>query len=73
MRKKLKKHTYHIWKTAYEGYQKTSWIFYIAALGAIVGNTLSIPIEGGAAASITGFLFFYVAGNVHKKFEVRAR
>ena len=69
MLKNLKKHTYHVWNTAYEGYQKTSWIFYTVALGALVGNMLSIPLEGGAATFLFGFMFFYWAGNVHAKLQ----
>ena len=67
MLKNLKNHTYHVWNTAYEGYQKTSWVFYIIALGAVAGNTLGIPLEGGAATFLFGFMFFYWTGMLHTK------
>ena len=73
MKKKLKlfkNHVYQIWNTAYEGYQKTSWIFYIIALGAIAGNTLGIILEGGVATFLFGFLFFYWAGTIHTKLSL---
>ena len=50
-----------------EGYQKTSWVFYIIALGAVAGNTLGIPLEGGAATFLFGFMFFYWTGMLHTK------
>lgn len=61
-----RKKIYHIWNTAYDGYQKTSWVFYILTLGTIMGNVFGIPVEGGVASFIFGFVFFYWAGNFHK-------
>jgi hypothetical protein len=65
----MKHHHYifHVWQDAKKGYDNYGWIFFISAIGAILGT--SLHLTGGVVAILVAFLFFYLMGRFHKKIE----
>ena len=61
------RHVYHTWAYAKKGYDNYSWLFFIGAIGAIIGTTLHM--SSGVAAIVVAFVFFYVMGRFHTKLE----
>lgn len=62
-------HLYHTWSYAKKGYDNYSWLFFIGAIGTILGT--SLHIGGGIAAVLVAFVFFYIMGRFHTKLEKR--
>ncbi len=66
---KMKHHhyLYHVWASAKKGYDNYAWIFFIVTIGTIIGT--SLRIAGGILTILVAFVFFYVAGRFHTKFQ----
>ncbi len=69
MKHKMKHHhyIYHVWQDAKAGYDNYAWIFFIGAIGTLIGT--SLHVTGGVAAIIVAFIFFYIMGRFHKGLE----
>ena len=64
-------HLYHTWAFAKKGYDNYAWIFFIGAIGTIIGT--SLHLSGGVAAILIAFAFFYIMGRFHTKLEKRVQ
>ena len=67
MARKPHHYIYHVWVTAKKGYDNYAWIFFIGAIGTILGAFLKLT--SAAAAVIIAFVFFYLTGRFHTKLE----
>ena len=66
---KRQHHLYHTWAFAKKGYDNYAWLFFIGAIGTIIGT--SLHLSGGVAAILIAFIFFYIMGRFHTKLEKR--
>ena len=59
-------HIYKIIRTIKTGWAEYSWVFYIGAIGALLGAYFRIA---GIASIILACAFFYGAGRLHEHAE----
>ena len=59
-------HTYKIVRTVKAGWAEWSWLFYIGAIGALLGSYFNIA---GIAATGLACTFFYGMGRLHEHAE----
>jgi hypothetical protein len=68
MPSKIRKLLDHFFLVTKKGYDDTNWIFAIILGAGLITKFFGV---GGAAASIVGFIFFYIFGRMSMKRDKR--
>ena len=64
------RHIYNIIRTIKTGWAEWSFIFYIGAIGALLGSYFKLA---GVSATLLALGFFYGAGKLHEHAEKRLK
>lgn len=66
----MRERLWNFWTMTKYGYDKTYWVFVVAASAAVLTQLFGI---GGAVAVVFVFAFFYYVGRLHKRAVSRRR